>query len=103
MIYASIAWLQFMLGLAFLASFDYYVRWRDGWLGQPGTPTPDVVWFSVPLLLATVGVVLLWRATTHFQHVWARYAVVVVQVALGFVVYSVACLWYVLSTGVDSL
>lgn len=101
--YAAIAWLQFLLGLVVLASYDYYVRWRDGWLGHTGTPTPDVVWFGVPLLLAIVGVILLWRATAHLRHGWVRYAAVVVQVALGFVVYVAACLWYVIGTGVDSM
>lgn len=101
--YAALAWLQFLLGLAVLASFDYYVRRRDGWLGEYGTPTPDVVWFGVPAVLAVVGIALLWRATSRLRRGWVRLAVVAAQIVLGFVIYSAACLWYVIGTGVDSL
>jgi uncharacterized BrkB/YihY/UPF0761 family membrane protein len=99
----ALAWLQFLLGLAVLGSSDYYVRRRDGWLGQTGTPTPDLVWFGVPVVLAIVGVALLWRATDRLRNGWVRLAVVAVQAALGFMLYLAACLWYVLGTGVDSL
>lgn len=101
--YTALAWLQFLLGLAVLGSCDYYVRRRDGWIGRTGTPTPDLVWFGVPVVLAIVGIALLWRATDHLRNVWGRLAVVVAHVALGFVIYLAACLWYVLSTGIDSL
>ena len=101
--YAVLGWLQFIVGLLILGSWDYYVRWRDGWLGNGGKPTPDAVWFGVPLLLGVIALILLWRATAAIRRSWTRVAVVAVQALLGFAFYVVACLWYVVGTGVDSL
>ena len=66
-------------------------------------PTPDVVWFGVPVLLGLIGVVLLWFATAGIQRLWVRAAIIVAQAALGFFLYAAACLWYVVETGVDCM
>jgi len=100
--YALFAWLLFIAGLGILGFADYYIRWRDGWLGHSGLPTPDIIWFGVPLLLGIFSVLLLWRSTAHVQRVRVRLAVVSVQAFGGFLLYMVLCLWYVISTGVDA-
>jgi hypothetical protein len=101
--YALLAWLQFLIGLAVLGVVDYGIRWRDGWLATTGMPTPDAVWFGVPLLLGLIGVALLWYSTAGIKRLWIRAAIVGVQALLGFCLYMAACLWYVIETGVDSL
>ena len=102
-IWAVFAWGEFIGGLVVLGSSDYYVRWRNGWLGNGGSPTPDVIWFGVPLVLGGVAVLLLWRATANISRLWIRAVVVAAQSLLGFAAYLAACLWYVIETGVDSL
>src|SRR5262245_49000648 len=52
--FAVIAWIQFVVGLVILGAADYWIRWRGGWLGSPGMPTPDAIWFGVPSLLGLV-------------------------------------------------
>jgi hypothetical protein len=101
--HALIAWAIFAGGLILLGSCDYYARWRGGWLGNGGSPTPDLVWFGVPLLLGVVAASLLWRATATVPKAWVRATTVVVQILIGFAVYVAACLWYVSETGLDSL
>jgi hypothetical protein len=101
--YAVLGWLQFIVGLIILGSCDYYVRWRDGWLSEGGSPTHDVVWFGVPILLGAIAVAFFWLATAAIRRLWVRVAAVAVQAFIGFVIYFAACLWYVIETGVDSL
>jgi len=101
--YAVIAWFQFLVGLVLLGASDYYIRRRDGWLGGSGLPTPDIIWFGIPLVLGAVAIGLLWRSTINLHSPWARIAVVSVQACLGFVIYMAMCLWYVIETGIDSL
>ncbi|MBN1910999.1 MAG: hypothetical protein JW818_14735 [Pirellulales bacterium] len=101
--YAVCAWLQFIAGLIVLGAYDYYVRWRDGWLDTGGSPTSDVVWFGVPIVLGMIGVPLLWRATAAFPRPWVRVIVVAIQIAVGFIVFFAANIWYVIETGVDCM
>ena len=101
--YTVSAWLVFIFGLIIIGSCDYYVRWRDGWLGKGGLPTPDVVWFGVPIVLGIIAVALLWYATGIIERSWVRIVIVAVQALIGFAIYIAACLWYVIGTGVDSL
>jgi hypothetical protein len=101
--YAILGWLQFIVGLLILGSWDYYMRWRDGWLSEGGLPTPDAVWFGVPILLGAIAVVFFWFATASIRRSWVRVAAIAVQALIGFVVYFAACLWYVIETGVDSM
>jgi hypothetical protein len=101
--FALVAWIQFIVGLVILGAADYWIRWRGGWLGNPGTPTPDAIWFGVPSLLGLVAMSLLWRSTGRMNRWWLRVIVVVSQAAIGFILYLAACLWYVIGTGVDSL
>ncbi|HEX3871521.1 MAG TPA: hypothetical protein VHV77_13850 [Pirellulales bacterium] len=51
----------------------------------------------------SIALALLWRSTARFRSLWARIAVIALQTGLGFVIYVMACLWYVVGTGVDSL
>ena len=101
--FAALAWLQFIVGLVVLGSWNYYVRWRDGWLDTGGSPTPDAVWFGVPLLLGVIAIVLLWHATASVPRFWVRVALVVMHAFVGFALYLVACFWYVTGTGIDSM
>jgi len=99
----ALAWIQFFGGVAILFSCDYYVRWRDGWLGNTGTPTSDVILLGVPLVLGFVAIILLWRGTKNIKNLWLRLAIVSAQAIIGFLIYSMAALWYVVDTGIDSL
>jgi len=99
----ALAWIQFFVGLAVLFSCDYYVRWRFGWLGNTGTPTPDVIMFGVPLLLGFVAILLLWSGTKNVDRLWLRLAIITAQAIIGFVIYLIMALWYVVDTGIDSL
>jgi hypothetical protein len=101
--FVLLAWVQFIGGLLILGSIDFYIRWRDGWLGSTGMPTPDVIWFGVPLLLGIVAILLLWCGTASIQSPWARIGAIAAQAIVGFVIYMAASLWYVIETGVDSL
>jgi hypothetical protein len=99
--FAVIAWIQFVVGLVILGAADYWIRWRGGWLGSPGMPTPDAIWFGVPSLLGLVAIPLMWRSTVGMNRWWLRVIVIVSQAAIGFILYSAACLWYIIGTGVD--
>jgi hypothetical protein len=101
--YTALAWIAFITGLLVLHSCDYYVRWRDGWLCKGGLPTPDVVWFGIPMLLGVIAVALWWSGTAGFERWWVRVVVVALQTLACFAVYLAACVWYVVETGVDSL
>ena len=101
--YAVFAWLEFIIGVIILCAYDYYIRWRDGWLGHHGMPTPNTVWFGVSLLLGVIAVLLLWRSTATFSRLRIRIIAVTIQVIIGFVVYFFMCLWYYIETEIDSL
>src|SRR6185312_5197706 len=90
--FVVLAWVQFIGGLVVLVCCDYYVRWRDGWLGNSGFPTPDVIWFGVPILLGIIALLLLWRGTGGYGNFWSRAAIIAIQAAIGFLVYMALCL-----------
>jgi hypothetical protein len=100
---AAIAWIIFIGGMAALIAGDALVRFRAGTFGQSGLPTPDVIWFGAPAILATVAVGLLWRSTVSMRYVWQRVLVVAAQMLVGFIVYMLVVFWYVIGTGIDAI
>jgi hypothetical protein len=98
-----IAWTIFVGGLGILITSDALIRHRAGEFGHSGLPTPDVIWFGVPILLAMLAIVVLWRSTIGFRHLWLRFIVVAAQMFVGFVLYMMIMLWYVIGTGIDAM
>lgn len=96
------AWAFLASGLVALFAGDYYVRRRDGWLGATGTPTSDTVWFGVPIVLGLIAAAILWRGLSGRRSLAVRLVIWALHLAVGFVLYVLACLWYVIETGIDS-
>ena len=101
--YAVCAWLEFIIGLILLCSYDYYVHWRDSWLVDGRSQLHDVIWFGTPLLLGVIALPLLWHSTATFSRFWARIAAVAIHIIIGFMVYVFAILWYALELSIQGL
>ena len=98
-----VAWTIFVGGMAILIATDALIRHRAGTFGQSGFPTPDLIWFGIPIVLAMTAFVVLWRSTSGMRYLWLRLVVVAAQMFVGFVLYIIVVGWYVIGTGIDAM
>ena len=99
--YTITAWLLFFGGFGVEVGIDHFLRTREGRISAGGLP--ELVWFGIPILLGAASAWLAWRATQSLRSTWRRAAIVSGQLVVGFIIYSAACLGYVVQSGIDSL
>jgi predicted membrane channel-forming protein YqfA (hemolysin III family) len=80
---------------------DYTLRTRTGDITTGGMP--ELVWFGLPLILAAISVLIIWRGASKWKRRWIGVTEVVAHVIVGVLVYLYGGLFYVLKTGIDSL
>ncbi|MCB1228560.1 MAG: hypothetical protein KDK99_22340 [Verrucomicrobiales bacterium] len=101
MLRTVIAWLVFLGGFGVAIGTDRFLRMRDGDVTAGGIP--ESLWFAIPIVLALVGAFLAWQGTGRLHATWKRIAVFLAQLVVGFVIYAMVVLWYVVGSGIDSL
>lgn len=98
---AFIPWFVFLGGLGIELGIDYLIRMRDGDIRTGGLP--ETLFFALQLMLATVALLMAWQATRSLEAAWKRLTVVSLQAGIGFVLYAIIGLMYVVGNGIDSL
>lgn len=93
-------WLFFAVTWLVQTLVDYDLRMADGDVETHGMGEP--AWFLAHAVWAVIAAGMMWRVLGRIP-VWMRLVALAVQLALGFVVYAVACLAYVVGTGIDAL
>ena len=64
---------------------------------------PTVIFVGGVVLVSGLALTLVIHASLQMRRRWIRVIIVVGHVVAGYLFYAITTLWYVLSTGVDSL
>lgn len=96
----SIGWLLFFGGFGLELIIDHLMRLRDGDVTNGGLPSS--LWNGIQLMLLIGAVALLYRGAKPLGRVVGAVAILL-QLMVGYVLYNLAFLWYVVETGIDSL
>lgn len=96
-----LAWLFFIVGLAFLFGVDYILRDPRNQIANTGLP--EWVWYGFLSAIVILSLTLVWRATAKTVSKPLRLLILVAEAGLGFILYALVCLAYVIETGIDSL
>lgn len=97
----GIAWAVFILGIAAIFGLDYGLRMADGNVRSGGLGEP--LYFGAAAAVGGVSLLLLYRATAQVSVPWKRWVVLIACVALAWILYAVAALFYVIHAQIDSL
>ena len=96
-----IAWFIFFGGFALEISVDYLLRIQDENIRTGGIP--ELLWFIIQIILAISALWLAFLATKPLVIIWRRLLVLGLQAGIGFIIYVVIGLNYIVGTGIDSL
>lgn len=95
----SLSWGLFFGGFAVTVAVDYVLRSADGNVRTGGLPRS--IWFGLHLVLGAAALPIALRATLPLQRSWLRSLAMLVQLAIGFVVYMALCLVYTIGARID--
>jgi len=96
-----LAWIVFLGCMGVEMAIDYTLRIRDGNVQTGGIPEP--LWFILQLSFSAVSLRLAYAGTLPMGVLWKRILAVAAQAATGLFLYGFIGLYYVVSSGIDSL
>ena len=94
-------WLVFFGGLAVEILIDYIWRMQDSEIRTGGFP--ETLWFLIQLFLAIIASIYAYKVTEPSNKTSLRLLTVFLQFAIGFILYLLILLFYVVGTGIDSM
>jgi len=95
------AWVVFFGGLTIEMAIDYLLRKQDGDMSTGGIH--EILWFLLICAQGAYAIWLIFWGTKPLVTMWKRLVIVGLQVTLGFILYEIMGLIYVIETGIDSL